>query len=302
MCGKKFLKGALWGIGVLVSMLVGLVAWGAICTEKTIESFGATVEEMGRNAPFDTASLQEWKVLPPPVTRFFAYVFPNGPRMVDSVRVEMAGQFRRPRTESFAATTASQVMAARTPAFVFAATTPIVPGIWARAYDFFAQGKMEMRAKIVSTLSVVDEKETPELNETSLRRWLLESSLCPSALLPGGPVRWEPIDDRHARATVSGFGIEVSLVASFRDDDSLESFRAERDGDLSKPYHGSGELVTRSDYQLVDGMRIPRSFSISRVSGGKVFPFWVGRVVSVNFLGVRAHVGGDRDAVSDAGR
>ncbi|WP_367928535.1 DUF6544 family protein [Aquamicrobium sp.] len=55
--------------------------------------------------------------------------------------------------------------------------TPIVPGIWAHAYDFFAEGEMEMRAKIVSTLTVVDESATDALDRISLRRWLLESPL-----------------------------------------------------------------------------------------------------------------------------
>jgi hypothetical protein len=185
--------------------------------------------------------------------------------------------------EGFAATTAAQTIAVRTPALMFAATTPIAPGLWARAYDFFADGKMEMRAKILSTLTVVNESATPALNRTSLRRWLLESPLYPMALAPGGPVRWEAIDDMRARAIVSGFGLEAAMVATFRPDGSLASFEAEEDGDLMTPYHGSGERATRDDYRLVAGMMIPHAFEISRAAGGKAYPFWKGRIVSIAF-------------------
>lgn len=265
--------------------IVAVVFCGYFHTERTIESLGGEILKIGRETPLNIVYSEEWQKLPLPVIRFLDYLFPNGPVMVDSVQVSMEGQFRRPQKDRFMPTKATQIMASRTPAFVFAATTPIVPGIWARAYDFFAEGKMQMRAKIASVFSVVDEKETPELNKTSLRRWLLESSLCPAVFLPGGAVRWEPIDDYHARAVVFSLGIEASLVASFRTDGSLESFRAEENGDLSKPYHGSGECVIRDDYQLIDGMRIPMSFKISRVADGRTLPFWIGRVVSLSFEG-----------------
>lgn len=273
----------------MVLCIIVVVLWGSFKTEKTINFLEEEILEIGRKTPLNMAGAESWKELPTPVIRFLDYLFPNGPIMVDSVQVKMEGQFRRPQKERFMPTKASQVMASRTPAFIFAATTPIVPGIWARAYDFFAEGKMQMRAKVLSTFSVVDEKETSELNSTSLQRWLLESSLCPTAFLPGGSVHWAAIDDYHARAIVSFQGIEASLVASFRADGSLESFRADKDGDLSKPYHGSGEHVIRSDYRLVNGMRIPMSFEISRISGEKRIPFWTGRVVSLRFNGKGAY-------------
>lgn len=274
---------ALLFAGVLVFGIAGVIAYCSMRTEKTIERLGRIVEELGGKTPVSVFAGGTMEELPSPVRRYFTYVFRGEPRNVSWVRVEMAGQFRRPRTETFSRTTASQILAAGTPAFVFDATTPVVPGIWARAYDSFAEGRMEMKAKIASAFTVVDERETEALNRTSLRRWLLESPLCPPALLPGGPVRWEPIDDHHARAVVAGYGLEASLVATFRDDGSLESFSAEEDGDLETPYHGSGEHVSRSDYRLVEGMMIPMAFSISRVSGGCSYPFWTGCVVSIVF-------------------
>lgn len=269
---------ALFALGV-----TAIVDVSSVLTEREIEGHRTTVRQIAkefRPAPMDPAAAQ---ALPEPVKRYLEFAVPDPEIGYRVVNLVAEGDFRRPLTERFARTTASQTIAVRTPALVFAATTPIVPGVWARAYDFFADGRMEMRAKIASTLTVVDQSATDELNRTSLRRWLLESPLYPMALLPGGPVRWEAVDDAHARAIVSGFGLEAALIATFRPDGSLASLDAEQDGDLTTPYHGSGEHVTREDYRPVAGMMIPHAFMIARAAGGKTYPFWKGRITSIAF-------------------
>lgn len=274
---------------VLVAVLLPIIAiagWVAVSstlTEREIAGHVATVRQIADDhlsVQVDPAAMQS---LPAPVRRYLVFAVPDLKTRYRVVNLTAEGEFRRPLTEEFAPTTASQTIAVGTPALMFAATTPIVPGLWARAYDFFADGRMEMRAKIASTLTVVDESATEALNRTSLRRWLLESPLYPMALLPGGPVRWESIDDNHARAIVAGFGLEAALVATFRPDGSLASFDAEQDGDLTTPYHGSGEHAARDDYRPLGGMMIPHAFEIARAAGGRTYPFWKGRITSIVF-------------------
>jgi hypothetical protein len=279
-------------IRVMIAIAIsGLVAIGAAAvvvgswrTERAIAAFEARVAEMGRRQPgsaFDAARLAE---LPEPVRRYFAFAFPNGePSRAAFVRLSAEGQFRRPLTAGFQPTTAAQVIAIGAPALMFSATTPIIPGVWARAYDFFADGRMEMKAKILSTVTVVNESETPALDRISLRRGLLESALYPDALLPGGPVTWSAIDATSARATITAAGLSAAMVAHFGPDGSLSRMAAEEDGDLTTPYHGSGEDVTRADYRLVEGRMIPHRFVISRAAKGEVFPFWDGAITAVRF-------------------
>ena len=275
----KILGGILGG---LVLGGLGVALWEAQGTERDIRRLREEVTAWGARAPRGGGSPGDLEALPPPVRRYLAFALPGPVSSLESLRVEMEGTFRRPRTSDFAPASAVQVIAPGRPAFVFSVTTWPLPVLWARAYDGFVEGHMVMRAKLLSCVPAVDEGGSPELDRISLRRWLLESPLCPAALLPGGPVRWEPLDDAHARAVVSFRGMEASLVASFRPDGSLESFRAEEEGDLTTPYHGSGELVVREDYRLVQGMRVPFAFTISRVSGGRAYPFWSGRVTGLS--------------------
>lgn len=273
-------------ITVVVGILLvgaGFVAYSSYITEADIETHVHRVEDIGRKAPSIVYNPDTLHQLPPPVARYFKFTFVDSAKPVSFVNMEMAGQFRRPLSDVFEPTTASQTAAAGIPAMIFSATTPVLPGgIWARVYDAFMDGKMEMKAKLLSTLTIVDERESPLLNTISLRRWLLESPLYPSALLPGGPVRWQAIDEKSARAIVSNNGIQASLIATFRPDGSLERFDAEEDGDLNTPYHGSGEHVSRSDYQLISGLMIPMSFTIARAAAGKIYPFWKGKITSID--------------------
>ncbi len=196
--------------------------------------------------------------------------------------MNLEGDFRRPLRESFAPTTATQVIAVNEPALIFAATTPIANILWARAYDAYVDGNMDMRAKIVSAITVVNENSA-SLNQTSLQRWLLESPLYPMALLPGGHVTWEAIDLNKAKAIVKFRGIQAELIATFREDGSLQQFQAAHDGDLTTPYHGAGEYVLREDYQQVQGIMIPHKFTIARYANHTLYPFWRGHIKSIRF-------------------
>lgn len=285
-----YAKGAtmkLWKIVLLCTAVAvaggaGRVALGIRQTEAEIAAHRAEVARIGAAHPAPAPDPARIATLPAPVQRYLRFAVPGPVPRGGVVHLAAKGQFRRPQTESFAATTAEQVIATGTPALMFSATTPIGP-LWARAYDVYAEGRMTMKAKIVSTLVVVDEHETPDLDRISLRRWLLESALYPQALLPGGPVTWEPIDDSHARAVVRRGAMTAAMVAEFDAAGRMVAMRAEEDGDLTTPWHGSGEHVTRADYRAVEGVMIPHRFTISRAAGGRVFPFWRGEITAIRF-------------------
>lgn len=273
------------GAGALIVAGGAFVMWSSAGTEADIDAFAIRVAGIGKAHPAPAVDPALIAGLPASVQRYFDYVFTGPVPRHAFVQLEAEGQFRRPLTEDFTPTTARQTIAVAEPALLFAATTPVLPGIRARAYDFFAEGRMEMKAKIMSALTVMDERETPELNRISLRRWLLESALYPQGLLPGGPVTWEAIDEDTARATINADGLSASMVARFDDDGRMIEMFAEENGDLTTPYHGSGEHVARGDYRAVGNQMIPHNFTISRMADEQLYPFWQGRITSIHYEG-----------------
>lgn len=257
------------------------LAWRSHATEAEIDALREAARRQAEAHPPAWPDPASMSALPAPVRRWVAYTFPAGPAVCWMADVRMQGRFRRPQAEAGTPTTARQRIAGGTPALVFDARTPLSGPIEARAFDAYVYGHMTMRVRLLSSITVVGEAPTPALDAMSLRRWLLESAMCPNALLPGGPVHWEPLDARHARAVVRHQGMQACLRATFDGEGRLVQFDAESDGDLTLPYHGSGERVERSDFRLVQRMRVPHRFVVSRVAGGRVWPFWEGEVEAV---------------------
>lgn len=285
MTKKSFLRYfVLAAIGCFITITL-FILYNFSKTETLINNYRSQVINISQTSSkqqiFNHINLE---TLPAPVQRYFRFVFQNLDQTIpSSVSFEAEGQFRRPLMTNFENTTASQILATSEPAFIFDATTQMPLGMWAQAFDFYAQGEMIMQAKLLSSFLVVNEKSTPALNRTSLQRWLLESSINPAALLPGGPVHWETINDQQARVVVTAHDQQASLIATFRPDGSLETLHAEEDGDLSTPYHGSGEYVLREHYQLHNGMMIPMEFTIARAAQGQIYPFWIGHITHITF-------------------
>ncbi len=271
---------SLLGLSIAFSLFIG---YSDHSMKQTIQNFEQHI--IASAQPFPPPCAPEIQALPQPVQRYFSFTFPNGfPAQKQYVVVKMQGMFRRPLNESFEPTTARQVASFIQPDMVFSASTPILGPIWADVYDRFIDGEMQMEAKLLSAFSVVHEDKNPSLNQISLRRWLLESPTYPMALLPGGIVTWHAIDDTHALAVASAYGIKAELIATFGPNGELLSFDATAPGDLTTPYHGSGERVSRSDFQLVDNIRLPMSFEISRVGKDAiVYPFWRARITDIHF-------------------
>ena len=265
---------------LMAVILIGLLS-GAGYATFLVKDTTKRLEELHYQArSIGTSTIRKARqeaLLPMPVKRYLEFVFRGQEKPVAYVELDMTGDFRRPLTEHFEPTTARQTLIPNIPALVFEAHTPIAPGLSATVYDAFLNGEMEMKAKLLSLITVVDEQSSPELDRISLRRWLLEAPLFPQALRPSQYLRWEAMDATHARAVASYRGLSTSLVATFAEDDGrLLSMHAETNGDLTTPYHGSGEFVSRSDYRQVDGIMIPFQFSIARMANQQTYPFWRG--------------------------
>ena len=282
--GRALLRWTGAAAAALIMVAVIVVAWSHRATGADIAAHEDRVKELADDAgpvAVDLAALAE---LPAPVQAWISYTF-DDPTAGDAAYVEfdMEGDFRRPLTEGFNPLRGHQVTAINEPALMFSGTTTMFPGLWAIAYDAYADGEMEMRAKVLSTITVVDEHETPELNQTSLQRWLLMSPLYPASLLPGGPATWEPVDAEHARATVEAHGYAASLLFTFAADGRIIQIDAEEDGDLTTPFHGAGEHLALDDYRPVDGVMLPHRVLVARAADGAVYPFFDAEISGYRF-------------------
>lgn len=115
-------------------------------------------------------------------------------------------------------------------------------------------------------------------------RWLAEAAWYPTALLPGGDVRWEPLDATSARATVSDGATTVSLDFLFGDDGLVRCVRTRARGRavggriVPTPWEGCFDT-----YREHGGMRVPTCGEVALVVDGVRRPYWRGTVVSIAY-------------------
>jgi hypothetical protein len=257
-------------------------------TERAVERLlRAADEAQGRTV----TSLRETRDdLPAPVERYFETVLPADGWGTRAVRVEQAGDLRLGGPgSSWTAFTATHHATVGRPGFVWDATVDLLPGVSVWVRDALVDGAGSARVTLFGAVPVAGAGPSTELNEAELQRYLAEAVWYPTALLPENGVRWEPIDDRTARATLVEGETTASLTFHFSGTDDgngddgaeveVERVHAGRryrtvDGDLvPTPWTGLWR-----EYEVRGGLRVPTEGEVVWHLPDGDFHAWRGRV------------------------
>jgi hypothetical protein len=161
----------------------------------------------------------------------------------------------------------------------------MIPGINAFVHDAYISGEGILHAALLGLVTLADIRGTPEAALGELMRFFAEAAWYPTRLLPSQGVRWEAIDNSSARATLQDGDTTVSLDFRFDEAGLIASIRAEarartvNGGLVFAPWQGRFW-----DYELRDGMRIPRSGEVAwQLPDGSLLPYWRGRITNIAY-------------------
>jgi hypothetical protein len=209
----------------------------------------------GRTVKAVTVTEDDVSGLPEPVRMHLHYAGVIGKEVINTVRLKQRGYIRMKEGQRWMPLTAEQYYTTDPPAFLWYGTATLFPLIFMRARDRFYKGRGAMLVKLLGLVNVVN-ASGPEMDQASLLRYFNEIMWFPTAYLSDF-IKWESVDSKSARATMSYGGVTISAVLYFNENGGLENFVAERsqyeDGQQVKrtwstPVHGVRE---------VNGMRIP---------------------------------------------
>lgn len=218
--------------------------------------------------------------IPPPVRRYFRAVLRDGQPLIRSVRVTQAGQFRSRETSDVEAGwrpfRATQVFSTDPPEFVWDARIRMAPLLTVRVRDGYVGGKASMFGALLGLVPILRASDGPELRAGALQRYLAESVWFPTALLPRPGLSWSPLDDTHAKATITDGGTTVSLDFEFGPGGEIVSTRTA--GRPRSAPGAAGGFVTLPwggryrDYGQRSGVRVPAESEVYWVVEGKEQP------------------------------
>lgn len=269
---------------LLVGLGVGLVlVFAALRWRRNLDALRARLVGGASSGPdVDESSLDS---LPLPVARYLRFALGDGRPGAATARLTSKGEFRRGEAaDAWIPFKADQVFTTAHPGFVWDARMRMAPVVAIRVVDAYVGGSGTMRAAVMGVVPVVDAPDTPVLAAAELSRWLAETPWLPSALLPGGCVQWEPLDDDSARATVHDGDLEVSADFHFGDEGQVtEVFVAQRPREVDGVYVPTPWSGHFEAYGDEDGVRIPHEAVVQWHLPGGELPYWRGSVTGVRY-------------------
>lgn len=222
--------------------------------------------------------------LPAPVQRYFRRVLQDGQPIVTGARIEQAGTFNLSETDQrWRPFTATQQVVTRRPGFDWDARISLLPGLIVRVHDAYVAGDGSLHASLFGLVPVAKLHGTHELAEGELMRFLAEAAWFPTALLPSQGVRWDPVDDTTANATLTDGTTRVTLTFHFAADGSIASVtglrgRTTAGGVTPTPWEGRW-----SRCEIRAGMLIPLEGEVAWHLPGGIHPYWRGRITRIAY-------------------
>lgn len=275
----------LYPITILLLILAGTLLAGTwVWNAKSASLKGRldTAREPLEIARFSADMLQE---CPAPVQRYLKKVLTEGQPLITSAAINQRGTINMGESgKRWSPFTARHYVVTRRPGFLWDARVAMLPGLKAHVHDVYAAGEGILQAALFGLIPVADMRGSREMAEGELMRYLAEAVWYPTALLPGGGLEWEAVDDSSARATLREGEISVTILFRFNADDLVESIRAEARGrevnGTMVPTPWEGKMW---DYSRIDGMLIPRQGEIAWMAPEGRLPYWRGELVELHF-------------------
>lgn len=271
-------------LSAIIGLSIGLIVSSCSMSSMVNREIDSMISE-AKKADIRTFYYKDLKGLPSPVQRYFRYVLKEGQEYIRFARMKAVGEFRRPLQEKWMKTDASLYFTTERPGMIFDTIMKINLVVWVKVRDKYHDGKAGMHVNVFSIFNVLDENDVRELNITTFLRWVGEAVMFPTALLPSEYIRWEPIDKNTAKAIISDgdnkgtyrfYFNEVGEIIRYESDDRYER--------IDDEFKKAGSIAYRSNYQEINGIKVPTKFEIIRVlPDGTKEEFWKGEVTSIQF-------------------
>jgi hypothetical protein len=224
-----------------------------------------------------------------PVARYFRRAFPQGQRQIRLVRMEQAGVLRtdvgRDRWFPFRAT---HIVAPPATGFVWNARVEMAPLLHVRVRDALVRGHGSGQVSLLSAFTLMAANGNLEMNSGSLHRYLAEAVWYPTALIPSSKLQWRDIDENAALATLTDYGVTVSLEFRFNAIGEITGiYTPARWGTFDGEYKQVRWEGHFRKYEKQDGIVVPSEGEVGWYFEGEWRPVWKGRITDVHYELVR---------------
>lgn len=272
-------------LAALAAVLAGTLVLGSHRWNSETQGLRARLDAARLPVRPQTVDFCELEGLPAPVQRFFRAALTEGQPMVAEVHVRHTGTFNMGEAANqWKPFTSDQKVVAQRPGFDWDGRITMLSGLPVRVHDAYIAGEGILHASLLGLFSLANVHGTGDMAEGELMRFFAEATWYPTALLPSQGVRWQPVDDRSAQATLTEGDISVTMLFTFNDAGLVETVRAEARGRMV-----SGRIVRTPwqgrfwNYSERDLMRVPLDGEVAWLLPAGAKPYWRGRITEIAY-------------------
>ncbi len=246
-------------VSLLATAYAGLAALGRKRWSDSARALTSRLESNCHFEPHGRFDAAELEGLPDPVQRYFRLVLEDRQPLITTATIDMFGTFNMSTTENrWKPFTSQQRVTTSRPGFLWDARVRLFPAVPVRVFDGYIAGEGHLRAAVLGLLNVARVHGAGDIARGEYMRWFAEAAWYPTALLPSQGVRWEPIDECSAHATITDGPLVLRLLFIFDAAGLITTVRAAaRGADFGKDLVMLPWECTLSNYIRQNGMLLP---------------------------------------------
>lgn len=212
--------------------------------------------------------------LPTPVKRYLQKTLPNNLRKAHSLRIRYSGFFKQSLELKWEKIRGDQYYDCIAPGFVWTGHTRLFT-----AMDSLIASRGNLSVWFLSAFRIIN-KGNDSIARAELVRWIAESALFPSSLIPSDKLSWEPVSEHSAVLHYDNNGEDLRFEVKFNSHNEIESLETEREYMNKRTRKWRGKFA---GYKHIYNYYIPTELEASWVIDGIEYPYAKFRIRNIEF-------------------
>lgn len=242
---------------IIILSIIGLLVLILITGRINLSiQFSREVRELFAQSEIISAKIFQRKQiteLPEPVKRYFNHVLKDGQPYISFARIKHAGQFKTGFDKDWMNIKGEQYATTGKPGFIWKGTTSMFI-----ARDMYIAGRGRLVVSLFSLYNILD-AQGDQYDQGELLRWLGESVLYPTNLLPDERLKWFPVDYKTAKLTFNYNGLSLFFIITFNETGEITEMETKRYMDEKNL---ETWVIKSSDYKEFKSVIIPTTFEV----------------------------------------
>ncbi|MGI6649622.1 MAG: DUF6544 family protein [Bacillota bacterium] len=225
------------------------------------------------------------KNLPNPVQRWLINSGVIGKEQIQTVYLKQKGFMKlKPEQKDWIEAEAEEYFTIDQPVFIWRVKSSMM-GLPVVGRDLFREGQGEMQIRLAGIIPVVNVANNPKINESALQRYLGEIIWFPTAAL-SSYIKWEPINEYSAKATMSYGGTTGSAVFYFNEQGEMTKFVAPRYKEITDE-EPTEWVATVKETQIINGIKLPTKLEATWMLDTGEFTWYKFEIADVRYNDLR---------------